>query len=77
MTSPTPAEAFLAFLNAQVPNGGKNKSPEELLRLWRDEYNATVADIRRGMEEFEAGGGRPFREVEEELRRKHNIPRRV
>jgi prevent-host-death family protein len=35
----------------------------------------TIAGVRRGLEEMEAGKGRPAKEVLEEVRRKYKIPR--
>jgi hypothetical protein len=60
---PTDAEAFLSFLTYEVKNGGAEKSPEELLHVWRREHAAAIEDIRHGVHEFEAGNFRPFDEV--------------
>jgi prevent-host-death family protein len=43
--------------------------------LERLEYAETVAAIRKGIEEFERGQGKPAREALEELRAKHGIAR--
>ena len=43
--------------------------------LERLEYAETVAAIRKGIEEFERGQGKPAREALEELRSKHGISR--
>jgi prevent-host-death family protein len=43
--------------------------------LERLEYAETVAAIRKGIEEFERGQGKPAREALEELRAKHGISR--
>lgn len=43
--------------------------------LDRLETAETIAAIRKGMEEFDRGEGRPAREALEELRQKHGIPR--
>jgi len=34
---PIDAEAFHALLSHQIDNGGREASPEELLRQWRSE----------------------------------------
>jgi prevent-host-death family protein len=39
------------------------------------EYAETVAAIRKGIEEFERGQGKPAQEALEELRAKHGIAR--
>lgn len=41
--------------------------------LERLEYAESVAAIRKGIEEFESGKGRPARQALEELRAKHDI----
>jgi prevent-host-death family protein len=43
--------------------------------LERLEYAETVAAIRKGIEEFERGQGKPAQEALEELRAKHGISR--
>jgi len=43
--------------------------------LERLEYAETVAAIRKGIEEFERGQGKPAREALQELRAKHGISR--
>ena len=47
------------------------KAYQEMLE--RVERAETVAAVRRGIDEFERGEGRPAREALEELRRKHGI----
>lgn len=74
--TPTDAEAFLSFLTYEVKNGGADKSPEELLHLWRAEHAATIEDIRQGIRDFEAGHFRPFDEVDAEIREKFGFPRK-
>ncbi len=49
------------------------KAYQEMLE--RIERAETVAAIRKGMEEFDRGEGRPAREALEELRQKHGISR--
>ena len=72
--TPTEAEAFHAFLTRQLSGVGREKTPEELVQLWRTEYNEAVNDIRLGMLELEAGKVRPLREADAEIRQKYNIP---
>lgn len=57
---------------------GKYESEDALLtRALRllAEYDETVADLRVGLEDEQAGRVRPLREVDAELRQKHGIPR--
>ena len=71
---PTDAEAFARFLTEQIANGGSDKSPEELLQVWRQEHAEAIEDIRQGYKNMEAGLGRPLREVDADIRAKFNIP---
>lgn len=75
LATPTDAEAFHAFLTLQLGGAAREKSPEELLRIWRDDHAAAIEDIRYAIGEMEAGRMRPLREVDKELRAKYNIPR--
>jgi hypothetical protein len=70
METITDAEAFLFFLAEEVKNGGRDKSPEELLQSWRAGHAEAIEDIRRGMQDLEAGRFRPFEEVDVEIRKK-------
>ena len=72
---PTDAKAFLHFLTEQVENGDADKSPEELLQIWRAEHAGAIEDVRQGINNMEAGLGRPFEEVDAEIREKYNIPK--
>ena len=65
---PTDAQAFASFLNAQIENGDADKSPEELLRLWRDDCAGAIEDVRSGIKNMEAGRGIPFEEVDNAIR---------
>jgi predicted transcriptional regulator len=47
----------------------------EYLEWERDDYEESVAAIRRGYEDMKAGRTRPATEVLEELRIKHGFPR--
>jgi len=72
--------AFLDFLGAKLSNGGNGLTLDEALLDWEienqgDEERAdTIAAVRRGFEDIDAGRVRPAREALEELRRKHNLP---
>lgn len=70
---PTDAQAFLHFLAEQVGNGGADKSPEQLLQIWRAEHAGAIEDVRQGIRNMEAGLGRSFEEVNAEIRQKYNI----
>ena len=71
---PTDAEVFQLFLAEQVASTGRTKSPEELLRLWRQrqqEQDDTLDALHDGIADMEAGRVQPFAEVNDEIRRKH------
>ena len=70
MTSqlPTDAEAFAQFLNAQIGTGKTNESPEELLRIWREDHADAIEDVRQGIQNMDAGRGQPFEEVDLAIR---------
>ncbi len=65
---PTDAEAFSDFLNQQIATGGRDLSPEELLKVWRTEHAEATEDIRQGIKNMEAGRGIPFGEVDLRIR---------
>lgn len=46
----------------------------DALRALADEQQV-LDDIRQGMEDLEAGRGRPLEAVDADVRKKHNIPR--
>jgi hypothetical protein len=72
--------AFRDFLDAKLSNGGAGLTLEEALGLWEYENSPeaereeTLAAIREGLEDMDAGRTRPAREVLAELRRKYDIP---
>ncbi len=68
--TPTDAEAFLLFLADELRTGGADKSPEEMLQMWRATHAEVVEDIRQGIRDFEAGCYRPFEEVDAAIRKK-------
>jgi hypothetical protein len=65
---PTDAEAFARFLNAQIETGVTDKSPEELLRIWREDHAEAIEEVRQGIQNMDAGLGRSFDEVDREIR---------
>lgn len=73
---PTDTEAFLVFLANEVKNGGADKSPEELLQLWRAEHASAIEDIRQSIADLESGHFRPFAEVDAEIRKKFGFSSR-
>jgi hypothetical protein len=75
------SQAFHQFLGAQLQLGGGEKSPEELLALWRaehptpEELRESVTAVQEAIADMESGdAGRPAREVIEDLRKKYNLP---
>ena len=73
----TDAEAFQLFLAEQVAGGAKDRSPEDLVRLWRERERESVDAIRavrEGLADVEAGCVYPFAEVNDEIRRQHGWP---
>ena len=69
----TDTEIFYDYLGHQIQNGGKDSSPEDLLKFWRQEFDEAVEDIRQGMADIEAGRYRSFDQVDADMRRKHGI----
>jgi hypothetical protein len=73
-------QAFREFLDAQLADGGANLTLDEVLALWECENQTeaeraeTLAAIREGLADVEAGRVRPAREAIAELRRKYNLP---
>jgi hypothetical protein len=69
----TDAEIFQLFLAEQVATTGRNKSPEDLVRLWRErqrEQSETVEAIEEGIADMEAARVHSFHEVNNEVRQK-------
>lgn len=70
----TDAEVFQLFLAEQVSTGANDRSPEELVRMWRElerESADTIRAIQEGIADMEAGRVFPFAEVNDEIRRQH------
>lgn len=64
-------DEFHRFARERLSQGEPELSIEDCLRLWRArvEYEETVAAVRQGVADIEAGRGRPFAEVDAEIRR--------
>ena len=72
--NPTDAEVFQLFLAEQVATTGREKSPEELVRLWRErrrEEAASLNVIAEGLADVDADQVHSFSEVNDEIRKKH------
>jgi hypothetical protein len=71
-TTPTDAQSFHAFLTDQIANGGRDKSPEELVADWRrdqQELQESVAAIREALDNMNNGArGQSIEEVARELK---------
>ena len=71
----TEAESFQLYLAGQIANGGRHKSPEELLEQWRRDLNErqeSVAAIREALDEMDRGvPGVPLDEAAQRIRQKH------
>lgn len=71
----TEAESFQIYLAVQIANGGRHKSPEELLDQWRrdrHERQESVAAIREALDELDRGvPGIPLDEAAQRIREKH------
>ncbi len=71
--------AFRDFLDAKLLNSVANLTLDDALGLWESEnapdveQEETLAAIRRGLADVDAGRTRPAREAIAQLRRKHNI----
>ena len=56
---------------------GQYRTEEDVLRdalRALAEEQATLDDIRQGLEDLDADRGRPLEDVDADLRKKHNIP---
>ncbi len=67
-SSPTLLESFHEFVGRQLASSAvEQMSPEEALARWR-EQEETIAAIREGLADVEAGRVRPVEDVIRELR---------
>jgi hypothetical protein len=64
------AESFYRFLGEQIHLGAVGQTPEELVGAWRRqrEYDATLAAVREGLADAEAGRMTPLRKLLDEVR---------
>ena len=58
-------ESFYQYLGDHLNVGETQKSPEDILKAWREqrEHDDTVAAVEEGMRDAEAGRMRPLREL--------------
>jgi hypothetical protein len=59
----------------QVASGGRTKSPEELLQLYRErqmELRDSLDAVKEGISDIKAGRVYSFDDVNDEIRRKHS-----
>ena len=72
--------AFRSFLDEMLAQAGDDLTLDGILELWEfenasdREREATLAAIREGLEDADAGKTRPAREVLSEVQRKFNLP---
>ena len=72
--------AFRDFLDAKLSNGGSLLTLDEAFGLWEAENSSdqereeTLAAVRRGFADVEAGRVRPARDAIAALRRTHKLP---
>ncbi len=67
---------FHDFVGEQLrSDDGALISPEQVLALWRDREE-TIAAIREGLADVEAGRTKPFEQFCEEFEQRHGIVRR-
>lgn len=65
---------FHAFVGEQLQLGvGEQMSPEEALLLWR-ERQATVAAVREGLADIEAGRTKPLDQFLLDFQARHGYP---
>lgn len=75
-------QAFRAFIDEQLANGGAMLTPIEALELWEiqhptdQERDETLAAIQEGLKDADEGRVRPFEEFDREFRQKHGLPPR-
>ena len=64
--------AFRQFLDVQIASGRANLTPEEIVRLWREnrrEFEETVAEVKEALADVAAGDrGVPAEEFMNDLR---------
>lgn len=63
-------DSFHRFASERFADCGADASLEELLAIWRQarEYAETVADVREGLKDYDAGEGRSLADTFQEVR---------
>lgn len=63
-------ESFAEFVKQKVSSHDARPSLEECLRLWREEqeFEETIADIKRGVADIEAGRFMTLEEADRQIR---------
>ena len=75
-------QAFRAFIDEQLANGGAMLTPIEVLELWEFQHptdqdrDETLAAIEEGLKDVDEGRVRPFEDFDREFRQKHGLPPR-
>ena len=64
-------ERFHTFVGRQLESADPPRTLAECLALWQ-EHCEVLAAIREGLADAEAGLGRPFREVLDEIQAQHH-----
>ena len=64
----TELHSFHEFVAVQLQGPGANLSPEQVLAMWR-ERRETIASVRRGLDDLDAGRVKPAADVLERLGR--------
>lgn len=65
-------ESFRRFVDQQIEGGHADRSPEEMVELWRQqqELSESVAAVREALADMEAGDpGQPLAELVQRFRR--------
>lgn len=79
-TTLSEAESFQIFLSHQIANGGRHKSPEELVVDWRrdqQQLQESVVEIQEAIDEMNRGApGIPLDVVAREICEKHGWAQR-
>ena len=72
-------QAFRAFIDEKLANGGATLTPTEVLDLWEiqnptdEEREETLTAIRQGLKDADVGRVRPLEEFNREFRQKHGL----
>jgi hypothetical protein len=69
-------ESFARFAAIKIGNGGAELTLEALVRQWNEEREMaeTVADIQRGIRDYEEGKGIPLDDAFNDVRKRLGIP---